>query len=188
MKALMLTLLFCLVLTSSFSQKIDPAPPGKSVVYFVRPSAMGFAINFSYFDSTKLIARFNGGKYIRYECEPGKHLFWARSENRVFMESDLEPGKIYFLKASPQMGMMKAQVGMAQVDPNDPKVMKNIFKMMAKKPAETFTEAQIADASKDLQNVVERGMAKYKEDKAGGKNILQLDKSKFYNESATVAK
>src|SRR5258708_5671525 len=86
------------------AQEIPPAPEGKSVVYFVRSSSLGFAVNFSYFDSAALIGRFNGPKYIRYECAPGSHLFWARSENRSFVEAQLEAGKIYFIQAIPKMG------------------------------------------------------------------------------------
>jgi hypothetical protein len=178
MRFLIFTL--CLAATSSFSQKIDLAPPGKSVVYFARPSALGFAINFSYFDSAKLIARFNGGKYIRYECEPGRHLFWARSENRVFIETDLEPEKIYFFRAYPNMGLVKAQVALVQADPNDPKEMKNILKLMSKKPAETFTTERLTSDAKDLEDVVARGLAKYKEDKASGRKLPVFDKAKYY--------
>jgi hypothetical protein len=181
-------LMICLIsfgVTPLLSQKIDPAPPGKSVVYFARPSPMGFAINFSYFDSTKLIGRFNGGKYVRYECNPGRHLFWARSENRVFIEADLEPEKIYFFRASPSMGLVKAQVEMEQADPNDPKQMKNILKLMAKKAGEIFTAERLEKDSKDLENVVERGLAKYKEDRAVGRKLPPFDRTKYYAEPAT---
>ena len=55
--------LFCI------GQNIVPAPADKAVIYFVRTEI--FVTNFSYFDSVKLIGRFNGPKYIRYECDPG---------------------------------------------------------------------------------------------------------------------
>lgn len=80
-KVLSVVLIFLLCSFYSSAQSLTPAPTGKAVVYFVRPSLLGFAINFSYFDSTALIGRFNAPKYIRYECDPGPHLFWARSEN-----------------------------------------------------------------------------------------------------------
>ncbi|HTH55957.1 MAG TPA: hypothetical protein VL728_07905 [Cyclobacteriaceae bacterium] len=174
-------IVFCILIAgSALCQIIAPAPSDKSVVYFVRTSSLGFAINFSYFDSTKLIGRFNGRKYTRYECNPGKHLLWARSENRDFMEADLEPGKIYILKANPTMGFNKAQVSLEQVDPNNPNAMKNILKLLAKRPSEQFTEAMLAEDTKDLLNVIERGMAKYAKDKASGAKIRQLNQSLFY--------
>jgi len=174
-------ILFCISITSSAScQVITPAPSDKSVIYFVRTSVLGSAINFSYFDSTKLIGRFNAGKYIRYECNPGKHLLWARSENRDFIEADLQPGKIYFLKANPRMGLAKAQVYLEQVDPNNPKEMKNILKLMAKRPSEQFTEAKLIEDSKDLQKVIERGMAEYAKDKLRGIEFTYLEQSLYY--------
>jgi hypothetical protein len=174
-------ILLCISISSSaVSQVIAPAPQDKSVIYFVRTSSLGLAVNFSYFDSTKLIGRFNGPKYIRYECKPGKHLFWARSENRDFIEADLQPGKIYFLKAKPNMGFAKAQVYLEQVDPNDPKEMKNILKLMAKRPSEQFTEAKLLQDTKDLQNVIERGMAEYAKDKLNGTEFLFLEQSLYY--------
>jgi hypothetical protein len=175
------TIVFGILITaSSFCQAVAPAPSDKSVVYFVRTSSLGFAINFSYFDSTKLIGRFNGGKYIRYECNPGKHLLWVRSENRDFVEADLEPGKIYFLKANPSMGFNKAQVSLEQIDPNDPNKMKNVLKLLAKKPSEQFTESALAADTKDLQNVIERGMTKYAKDKASGTRTPQLNQALYY--------
>ncbi len=175
------TIIFFAILTSSvFSQGISLAPADKAVVYFARPSALGFAINFSYFDSAKLIGRFNGSKYIRYECEPGKHLFWARSENRSFVKAELEAGKIYFLKADPRMGALKAGVNLIPVNPDNPSEMKNIIKIIEKKPAESFTEQQLADDVRDLKDAIDRGLAKYQEDKAKGKTYDILEKSKYY--------
>src|SRR5688500_8701014 len=89
--------LFGLYSVCAVAQIIDPAPADKAVIYFVRPSFLGFAINFSYFDSTRLIGKFKGPAYIRYTCDPGSHLFWARSENRDFVEAEVEAGKIYFI-------------------------------------------------------------------------------------------
>jgi hypothetical protein len=174
-------ILFCISITSSAScQAITPAPSDKSVVYFVRPSGFGAAINFSYFDSTKLIGRFNGEKYIRYECSPGKHLLWARSENRDFMEADLEPERIYFIKANVSMGFAKAQVYLEQIDPNDPKKMKNILKLITKRSSQQFTETKLLQDTKDLQNAIERGMVEYAKEKSSGANIPHLDQSLYY--------
>src|SRR5687768_7278818 len=97
-KQIFLVVLFLLITISLIAQNIEPAPPDKAVIYFTRTGSLGLAINFSYFDSTKLVGVFNGPKYIRYECEPGTHLFWARSENRSFIEGEVEAGKIYFIE------------------------------------------------------------------------------------------
>lgn len=163
---------------SGISQTIEPAPLDKAVVYFARPSSLGFAINFSYFDSTKLIGKFNGPKYIRYECEPGLHLFWARSENRDFVEAEVEGGKIYFIEAIVKMGAIKAGVELLPVDPNDAKRMKKILKLIGKKPSESFSTSEL-EYDRDA-DVILRGMERYKKEKEKGLRNSRLEKSMYY--------
>lgn len=172
-----LSILLLLAITSAaFAQEIPPPPAGMSTVYFFRTSSLGAAINFSYFDSTRLIGRFNGPKYIRYDCRPGAHLFWARSENKDFIEADLQPDKIYFILAVPQMGAFKAAVQIEAVDPGDIKTLEKIAKLMAKKPGETFTPEKLASDEKDLKDAVANGMERYQELKAKNTAIPKLDK------------
>ncbi len=166
--------------SSLFCQEIPPAPANKAVVYFVRSSSTGFAINFSYFDSTKFIGIFAGKGYFRYECEPGTHLFWARSENKDFVEARVEAGKIYFLEAIVQMGWVKAQVALEPVDPKNPKKMKGILKVLAKKSPETFTEDELKSRAEEFTDVVARGMAKHKEDLEKKNEIKQLEPTMYY--------
>jgi hypothetical protein len=161
-------------------QEITAPPENKAVVYFVRTSSLGFAINFTYFDSASVIGRTNGTNYMRYECEPGHHLFWARSENRDFMEAELEAGKIYFLEAIPQMGAIKAGVQLQQIDPANEKKMNKVFKLMGKRNAESYAPEDLEKLTRDLQDVIGRGLAKYKEEKEKGETITLLDKSMYY--------
>lgn len=176
---LIVTVLF---FTCSFcaGQEIAAAPADKAVVYFVRISSLGFAINFSYFDSTRLIAKFNGPKYFRYECDPGYHLFWVRSENKDFVEAEVEAGKIYFIEAVPTLGAIKAAVEFVPLDPTNEKKMNRVFKLLKKKSPETFTEEEIEKETKRFDDVIAKGMEKYKEDKEKGKKILQLEKTMNY--------
>ena len=162
------------------SQEIPPAPADKSVVYFVRASGLGFAINFTYFDSTKLIGKSNGTNYIRYECEPGHHLFWARSENRDFVEAEVEAGKIYFLEVVPQMGAIKASVQLKPVDPSNEKTMKRILKIFNKKGPETFSPGELEKEAENSKDVMERGLEKFREEKEKGKKTDRLEKEMYY--------
>lgn len=180
MKTLSTIILITSCFLSATAQTIEPAPPDKAVVYFVRPSSLGFAINFSYFDSTRLIGKFNGPSYIRYTCEPGKHLFWARSENRDFVEADVEAGKIYFIEAVVNMGAVKAAVNLDPVDPEDQKRMKKIWKLLEKKPSESFSEEELASEEAKMQDVIERGLEKYNKDKEKGKTRPQLERGMYY--------
>jgi hypothetical protein len=171
------TLFFIMSSVFCFGQDIKPAPEGKAVVYFVRTASAGFAINFTYFDSAKVIGRFNGPKYLRYECEPGKHLFWARSENRDFVEADVEAGKIYFIEAIPQMGAIKAGVGLQPIDSTDAKKIKKILKLIKKKDSESFTPEELAKETRNFKEVIERGLEKYDQEKGNTKKIQRLEKT-----------
>lgn len=169
----------CMVFSAA-GQNIEPAPADKAVIYFVRPSSLGFAINFSYFDSTKLIGKFNGPAYIRYTCNPGKHLFWARSENRDFVEAEVEAGRIYFIEAIVKMGAVKAAVNLDPVDPENEKRMKKILKLIDKKSSESFSEEELEVEERKMNDVVVRGLEKYNNDKLKGKARPGLDKSMYY--------
>ncbi len=165
------------------AQVIAPAPPDKAVVYFARISSLGLAINFSYFDSATLIGKFNGPKYIRYECAPGPHVFWARSENKDFVEAELEAGRIYLIEAVPMMGAFKASVRLEPIDPKNKKDQKRItkiLKLMTKIPAESFTAEELEKDAKDLEEVIKRGLEKYAEEKAQGNIMERLEKTMNY--------
>lgn len=177
--ALLFQFICCFALFT-FSQGVEPAPEGKSVIYFVRPSGTGFAINFSYFDSDKFIGIFAGKGYIRYECDPGSHLFWARSENKDFVEAEVEAGKVYFIEAVVQMGWVKAQVVLQPIDPKNAKKMKPLLKLINKKAPEIMTEDEIKIESENFQDVILRGLSNYKEDKESGDTFKILEKSMFY--------
>lgn len=174
------------ILSSSLlcaGQDIPAAPTDKAVVYFARVSSLGFAINFSYFDSATLIGKANGTNYIRYECAPGQHLFWVRSENRDFVEADLEAGKIYFLEAEPRMGAIKAAAALEPLDPQNPRDQKRIskiLKMIGKKAPESFTPEQLAKDAGLLEDAVKKGLEKYQEEKNAGKKIARLEKTMNY--------
>ena len=177
MKFLIAILLFSA--TSLTAQEITPAPSNKAVVYFIRTSSYGFAINFSYFDSTKLIGIFAGQGYFRYECEPGPHLFWARSENKDFIEANVDAGKIYFIEAIVKTGWVKAGVELASVDPNS-KRMKTVLKVLKKKLPLSFTADEIKAGTEEFNEVISRGLKKYKDEKAGGSDIKRLEPGMFY--------
>jgi hypothetical protein len=175
------TFVFVCSVFLSMAQNVEPAPADKAVIYFVRPSSLGFAINFSYFDSTRLIGKFNGPSYIRYTCEPGRHLFWARSENRDFIEADVEAGKVYFIEAIVRMGAMKAAVALDPItDPKDPARMKKIIKLLERKSTEAFTPEELAAEEKEMADVIARGLEKYNDEKKEGKTFPRLEKAMAY--------
>ncbi len=175
MKHLLLGLVCLLQFSIMNAQEIEPAPADKAVVIFARAKGLGAAIKFTYFDGEKVIGRFNGPKCLRYECEPGEHLLWAKAENKSFVEANLEAGKIYLIEVIPQMGALRASLRLEPVvDPSTHKKMKKIQKLLAKKDSESFTEAELAKVQKKMEKkVLPAGMERYEELK-GTEKVKQL--------------
>ena len=153
------------------------------MVYFTRVGSTGFLINFKYFDGENYLGKFNHGKYLAYECEPGKHLFWAKSENIDYVEAELEAGKIYIIDSEPQMGAIKAGVKLVPFD-NDVNNYKNIKKYDRKKAnvleaisgakEYAISEDDLAEAKKDHEDLVKRSMEKYNKRKDKGEVYTTL--------------
>jgi len=173
MKKHLLLFLFVLNFFASNAQEQDSISNLKATVYFSRANSLGFLINFTFFDKEKAIGRFDGVKYLKYECEPGEHLFWARSENKSFVEANLIAGQTYLIDVVPQMGGIKAAVKLVPVDVNNYKL-KPIQKLFASKKAEYFSEIDLQNLQNEMQEVIERGMEKYNEMKSSGKQIPKL--------------
>lgn len=102
-------------------ENIREAPsPGKSMVVFMRPSTLGFAVQSSVFDATgegepELVGIVAAKKKVAYETEPGKRLFMAIGESADFMHAELEAGKTYYALVTPRMGAWKARFSLKPI-------------------------------------------------------------------------
>jgi hypothetical protein len=90
-------------------QRVSKPAPGKALVYFVRPSSFGGAIQASVFDGDKYIGTTSAKTHIAYQAKPGKHMFMIIAENADFMEADLRAGKTYHAIVQARMGAWKAR-------------------------------------------------------------------------------
>ena len=117
-------LVICFVLmtgcagSSRYMVKATPTEgpqPGKALVYFMRPSGMGFAINFQIWDSDHFVGLSQAKSYFAYECDPGKHLLLGFAENKVAVEADLEAAKSYYIGTNVRMGVLKARMDFTPV-------------------------------------------------------------------------
>lgn len=186
MKRVFFIVLF-LVSISGFSQLKKPAE-GKAMVYFVRSEQMGFLINFKYFDNEKYLGKFNYGKYLAYECEPGKHLFWSKSENIDFLEADLEAGKVYIVDSEPRMGAFKAGVSLVPFENNpvnfktEKKYIKKKEKILKSISDQTAYVATPEDLSEDVVDLVKKAMEKYAKNKSDATEMKQLNMGMDYKE------
>ena len=121
MKLFLFVTLIMLPVSKSILSNPCPATPveelssGKARVYFMRPSGLGFAIHFQIWDRYRLIGLSQAKSYFAYECEPGKHLFIGRAENKRAVEADLEAEKSYYIITQVKMGAWKARMAFIPV-------------------------------------------------------------------------
>jgi hypothetical protein len=135
---------------------------------------MGTAINFKYFDGKEYIGKFKGKGYLIHECEPGKHLFWAASENEDFIEANLEAGKVYVILAEPKMGVVKAGVKLSILNFSDAKALKKATKTVGDKPPVYFSTADIKESQGKYQDLIAKSIKKYQSSLAKGIDFPQI--------------
>jgi hypothetical protein len=94
----------------TLAQGFIPPSSGQAVIYFVRHSPYQASTPFEVFHGDRFIADFPGKNYYRYECPPGKHVFWVSAENKAFIEADVKAGASYIIVIEPRAGASAAQV------------------------------------------------------------------------------
>ncbi len=94
-------------------QQVKVSPTGKAQVIFIRPSALGGAIQSSLFDvsgdAPEFVGILSAGAKIAYNVEPGKRVFMVVSEAADFLEADLKPATTYYAVVTARMGAWKAR-------------------------------------------------------------------------------
>ena len=168
-----------LATANSVSSQVNVTPPseGKAVIYFLRTTNLGALMNIRYFDNNQYIGKFSGMNFYRYECEPGKRIFWFKAENIDFVEAELEEGKVYLLETNPVIGGFSAGVKAKLVDTADEKQMKRVNKLLEKKETKSFTSEELAEGQDKNNGVIQRGMLKINKKRGKKKNlkVLQAD-------------
>lgn len=182
LKKIVLLIAFFFGIISISSQKITTQEivkpsEGKSLVYFLRTGA-GPLLNFRIYDNDKFLGALSGFKYLVYECEPGQHVFWAASENRDYIEANLEPNAVYVLNAEGQMGAFIASVGFLPLNPNEFRDRRTFYQVVKGAKKQDYAINDV-DKSENIQ----KGLQKYEDLKAGNsKKIKVLDAGwKFEN-------
>lgn len=118
---ILIVLIFLIAGCAGSSQYMAKATPvtgpsaGKALVYFMRPSGLGFAINFQIWDGDKFIGLSQAKSYFGYQCNPGKHLFVGIAENKRGIDAELEAGKSYYIITQVRMGGWRARMAFIPV-------------------------------------------------------------------------
>lgn len=159
------------------STSLKAPAEGKSMLYIARRSGTGPLIKFGIYDGDKPLGKLGVNRYFAYECEPGTHVFAARSENTSYVEANLAAGRIYVLDAEVKMGIAYARVALRPLEKghkNYEKEKGRFLKFIANKKGE-----QLGVADDEPEDIGERNtegniLKKYHNLKEKGKKIAQL--------------
>jgi hypothetical protein len=149
-KLLFVSILIFTAFSNLFAQGFQPPAEGKAVIYFTRVTLYGKPVEFEFFHQDKYIGVFSGDEYMRYECDPGTHLFWASSENKEFITAELEEGKIYIVMVDVIMGVMKGRVGLTPVSVDNTEDLHKAKLLVNKKAPENISPEKIDKMNKKL--------------------------------------
>ena len=158
---LFVIILLLLEVKLTIAQGYTPPSPGKSVVYIVRVTRNGITTSFEYFHQDKYIGIFKGKNYIRYECNPGKNLLWASSENKEFITADLKEGGTYILIVDVYTGAVKYRVGLIPITENDTELFDQASKLIKSKPPVVTPETKIQLMNLQLEDFIKTRLAQY---------------------------
>lgn len=170
-----------LTATAQFEDKLVPPSEGKSVIYFIRSSNLGSLMNIRYFDEEKYLGKFNGRSYIRYECDPGNHIFWIKAENVNVLRANLEEGRTYLVETNAAFGAFSAAAKFKLVDYTDERQLKRINWVFDKREESTFTAEELEQGIYDNRFIIKRGLGKAMKKLKKPKKHLVLSADMYVN-------
>ena len=129
-KILIILVLYFSFSSASNAQVLEKPSQGKALVYIMRGNNLGGAINFRVYDKDVFLGALPSRAYFTYECDPGEHLFWAASENRDFVEANLEAGKTYVIDLRAKIGIFITAVGLEPYNPDNKRHKKRIKRVL----------------------------------------------------------
>ncbi len=95
---------------------LGEVPSDRALVYVVRPTSMGFAIKSFFLCDDEILGINKGSSYFFAHVEPGKHVFWSKSENVDALELEVEAGKTYYIQQHVRMGGFRARTKIEVLD------------------------------------------------------------------------
>ncbi|WP_460220262.1 hypothetical protein [Psychroserpens sp. MEBiC05023] len=159
------------------SQTLKTPQEGKALVYIMRSNGLGGGFNFRVYDNDKFLGVLPSRAYFTYECEPGEHLFWAASENRDFVEANLEANRAYVIDLRAKIGVFITAVGVEPYSPNNRKHIKRINKVIKK-----HVNAIVTDSSRTLEKKenIEKALKAYNKIKNDSYSKIKKLESHMY--------
>lgn len=136
----------------------------------------GILTPFVFFDGDRVIGRISGEKYFKYECDPGEHIFWAKSEHRSFLSANLSPGKVYIIEAWALIGVFRVNVQLKPVNPKTDKL-KKFQKLLATRKSQDLAQDKLDRLNNQLETYMTKGLERFEQLESKGKifNVLSPD-------------
>ena len=91
------------------AQRVVRPDPSMALIYFVRATSFGGAIQATVYDDDAYIGTVSANTHLPYQAKPGRHMFMIVGESADFMQADLLVGKTYYAAVQPRMGVWKAR-------------------------------------------------------------------------------
>lgn len=173
-----LTAPFC-----SSSQGFQPPAEGKSVVYFTQVTSYGSTV-FEFFHFDKYIGYMKGKDYIRYECDPGETLFWASSENKEFLTTDLKAGGTYVVIVDVVTGFWKNHVGFTPISENDTELFERAKRVIMKETPFITPPGKIDKENKKLEKFIAEELDHYEKETKDKYNFRHVSSDMALSERA----
>jgi len=183
MKNILFISLFIFIPFSLMSQTFDPAPQDKAIVYFVRTVKGGFGslANTFMFDSEEAIGMLSYRNFIRFECEPGEHLFWAIRSNistitftyyKSYITANLDPGKTYLVEVRLQMEGIDMEPVNPAIDDIRVSRIKTVLNNKSSVKANAYMKKRNFGVHKIDKSFAENGMKRYNDYKEKDKILI----------------
>ncbi len=163
--------------TTLLSQGFEEPASGKSVIYFARVTSYGGGTSFEYFHNDQYIGIFKKKNYLRYECNPGKQLFWASSENKEFLTANLKEGGTYIVIVDVVMGFWKAHVGLKPIDNNNMEDFERAKQLIKSKPPVKIPQDKIEKMNVKLQTFIKEELQEYEKVTKAKRNFNHISAS-----------
>ena len=95
--------------TDKKQHPIPEQPSDKALIYVLRLSMIGMAIQSKLAVDGDWKGVNQGNNYFYFNLEPGEHYFCSEAENRSVLKVNVEAGKTYYLQQHISMGVAKAR-------------------------------------------------------------------------------
>lgn len=87
-----------------------------ATVYVMRPTSGAAGVKSFFFMDHEPLGVNRGSSYFFFHAEPGKHVFWSKSENVDAVELEVEAGRTYYLKQGVRPGFFRARTKLLVLD------------------------------------------------------------------------